>query len=129
MTPESLQQLPWLLQAMEAAQAKARPATPTSGAQQRATPAPASTAKVQKGWARAAAAADQQQPAQAQPPPPAQQPGAAPGYTRGQGGSPAVWGNGPAAGTTTHRPSLRALAAAQSHTANMLKAQVRPAPA
>jgi hypothetical protein len=99
------------LQGAETSNGKSRPTTPSTPAAP--TPGAPVPAKQQKGWGRlpdsptpplsTSSEQHQQQERQRQGP----------------------WGNGPAASSgPAHRASLRAIAAAQNHTANMLKAQV-----
>ncbi|BDA48480.1 hypothetical protein COCOBI_12-1590 [Coccomyxa sp. Obi] len=102
--------LPGSAESTEVDNGKAQPATPSTAA----SPAPAPV-KQQKGWARLPAT-------QPPPPPPAQSSSEQLQQDRSRQGS---WGNGPTAPPSgAHRASLRAIAAAQNHTANMLKAQV-----
>jgi hypothetical protein len=109
----------WFWQTVEVAAVKAKPAVSAAVSPQAAA---LPQHKVQRGWARpvGAAAHAEQQP----PPPPAANPSSpALQGTLSQTRQGATWTNGPEAGSS-HRASLRALAAEKSHAANMLKAQV-----
>lgn len=99
------------MQGGESGSGKARPTTP-SGPSTPASHDPPHP-KQQKGWGRL--------PSPKAPPP------AAPSSSeqQQQQSRQGPWGNGPAPPQGVgHRASLRAIAAAQNHTANMLKAQV-----